>query len=64
MTRAGYEATLDVGLPAPVAVPAGLPSWWAVAVAATLSLPLLLPMLARFTLSGWLQLLLARVLSR
>ena len=61
VTRTGYEATLDVGAPAPAAAPGGLPSWWAVATATALSLPLMLPMLTGFTLPGWLQLLLATV---
>ena len=56
---AGYEARL-----APRTEPANDRSWWAVAVAAVLTAPLVLPMLAGFVdvdwmLPGWLQLALA-----
>ena len=60
--KAGYEATaqdVTAAAPAPAAAP-----WWPVALAAALSLPLLLPMLlmpfgVHWMLPGWLQLLLA-----
>ena len=60
--KAGYEATAQddtAAAPAPAAAP-----WWPVALAAALSLPLLLPMLlmpfgVHWMLPGWLQLLLA-----
>jgi P-type Cu+ transporter len=51
---AGYEARL-----APAPKVAKDKSWWPVAAAATLSAPLLLPMLAGWALPGWLQLALA-----
>jgi P-type Cu+ transporter len=56
---AGYEARLS-----PVAPQAKDKSWWPVAIATALTLPLVLPMLAGFTdvdwmLPGWLQLVLA-----
>jgi P-type Cu+ transporter len=56
---AGYEARLS-----PAASPAKDRSWWPVAFATALTLPLILPMLAGFMdadwmLPGWLQLLLA-----
>lgn len=66
--RAGYEAQLlDAGHPAPpdaAAQSSGLPSWWPVAIAAILSLPLAAPMFGAllgrdWMLPGWLQLLLA-----
>jgi len=70
--RAGYAARLrtpasgsDPAIEPPGAGQArGLPSWWPVAMAALLSLPLLAPMLAapfgrHAMLPGWLQLLLA-----
>ena len=63
---AGYEArALDLRQGAPAAEPAqGLPDWWRVAVAAVLTLPLVVPMIglavgAQWTLSGWLQLALS-----
>jgi Cu+-exporting ATPase len=51
---AGYEARL-----APLPRPAKDRSWLPVAVAAVLTVPLLLPMLAGWSLPGWLQLALA-----
>jgi Cu+-exporting ATPase len=64
--KAGYEAALvDAARPAaPAPATTALPSWWPVALAAVLSLPLVAPMLARpfgldWMLPGWLQLLLA-----
>ena len=67
--RAGYAARVrapasDPATEPPGSKPATLPSWWPVAVAAVLSLPLLAPMLAapfgrHPMLPGWLQLLLA-----
>ena len=60
--KAGYDATaLDDALAAPERAAA---PWWPVALAAALSLPLLLPMLlmpfgVHWMLPGWLQLLLA-----
>ena len=57
---AGYEARLS-----PTAPPAKDRSWWPVAFATALTLPLIIPMLAGFfvdldwMLPGWLQLLLA-----
>jgi Cu+-exporting ATPase len=67
--RAGYAARVrapasDPALAPPGAGAAVLPSWWPVAAAAALSLPLLAPMLAallklHLMLPGWLQLLLA-----
>ena len=56
---AGYEARLS-----PVAPPAKDRSWWPVAFATALTLPMIVPMLAGFVdvdwmLPGWLQLLLA-----
>jgi Cu+-exporting ATPase len=63
--KAGYEATqVDRARPqAPVAEPR-LPSWWPVAAAAVLTLPLVAPMLSHlfgfdWMLPGWLQLALA-----
>jgi Cu+-exporting ATPase len=61
--KAGYDAALASDTPPPVP-PAGLPGWWPVAVAALLSLPLILPMLAlpfgrEWMLPGWLQMVLA-----
>jgi Cu+-exporting ATPase len=52
--KAGYEARF-----APAPKVAKDKSWWPVAAAATLSAPLLLPMLAGWALPGWLQLALA-----
>ena len=66
--RAGYEALLLDPARAVAAAPrdetSRLPSWWPVAAAALLSLPLVAPMLGQFfgvewMLPGWLQLLLA-----
>jgi P-type Cu+ transporter len=60
--RAGYAAQLlDAdAAPAAAAPASGLPSWWPVAAAAILSVPLAAPMLAHgWMLPGWLQLLLA-----
>jgi Cu+-exporting ATPase len=60
--QAGYEAApVERGQPRHVdAAAGGLPSWWPVAAAGILSLPLVLPMLiADWMLPGWLQLLLA-----
>ena len=71
VTQAGYEAAVardDGSASASTSAPAGLlPSWWRVAAAALLSLPLILPMLAMlavpsgrdWALPGWLQLVLA-----
>ena len=62
---AGYEARIPEAASAPSASSAsGWPSWWPVAAAMLLSLPLVLPMLAQpfglhLMLPGWLQLLLA-----
>jgi Cu+-exporting ATPase len=64
VTTAGYEAALaQDAAPAPQRA-GGLPSWWRVAAAALLSLPLILAMLAMpfgwdWTLPGWAQLALA-----
>ena len=60
---AGYEARL-AGPDSPAAAAAPDRSWWPVAAAAALSLPLLLPMLggaagAEWMLPGWMQLALA-----
>ena len=61
--RAGYTATpTQAGRPAPAA--GTLPTWWPVAAAALLSIPLIVPMLLApfgvdLMLPGWLQLLLA-----
>jgi len=52
--KAGYDAPL-----APRVEPAKDYSWWPVAVAAALTLPLILPMLGGRALPGWLQLVLA-----
>ncbi|MBN8506941.1 MAG: heavy metal translocating P-type ATPase, partial [Burkholderiales bacterium] len=66
--KAGYQASDADAEPAVAAAAApaisGLPDWWPIAVAALLSLPLVLPMLAMpfgldWSLNGWLQLLLA-----
>ena len=65
--RAGYEALVfDATRPAaPAAAPSSkLPSWWPVAAAALLSIPLVAPMLGRvagldWMAPGWLQWLLA-----
>jgi Cu+-exporting ATPase len=63
VARAGYEAApVQRGQPRIEAEPAtsGPPSWWPVAAAAILSLPLVLQMAVRdWMLPGWLQLLLA-----
>jgi Cu+-exporting ATPase len=61
LAQAGYEAAPRVAGQPWVEEPAPtLPSWWPVAAAAILSLPLLLPMLVHaWTLPGWAQLLLA-----
>jgi Cu+-exporting ATPase len=63
--KAGYEARpADSARQAAPAGAAGLPAWWPVAVAGTLSLPLAAPMVLQlfgvdFLLPGWLQLALA-----
>jgi len=63
--RAGYTATpTQAGRPAPAPASGGLPTWWPVAAAALLSIPLVAPMLLApfgidLMLPGWLQLLLA-----
>jgi Cu+-exporting ATPase len=63
--KAGYEARpADAAAPAAPDAAARLPTWWPVAVAAALSLPLVAPMAARpfgahWMLPGWLQLALA-----
>ncbi|MET0962415.1 MAG: cation transporter, partial [Noviherbaspirillum sp.] len=63
--KAGYEATPSGSArPASAAKAAGLPSWWPVAFATLLSLPLVAPMLVQpfghdWMLPGWLQLALA-----
>ncbi len=59
--KAGYETRLE---PAPPRAPRAERSWWPVAAAALLSLPLVLPMAveplgADWSLPGWAQLLLA-----
>jgi Cu+-exporting ATPase len=64
VAQAGYEAVpVERGQPRAESSPAatsGPPSWWPVATAAILSLPLILPMLVHgWMLPGWLQLLLA-----
>jgi Cu+-exporting ATPase len=65
VTQAGYEASpvqrdQPRAEPGPADTSSGLPSWWPVAAAAILSLPLVLPMLAHgWMLPGWLQLALA-----
>jgi Cu+-exporting ATPase len=69
VAQAGYEAeAVRRGQPRVAAKPSRLPSWWPVAAAAALSLPLLLPMLGhpfgvasahQGMLPGWIQLLLA-----
>lgn len=64
---AGYEATVPpsaTDTPAAGTARAALPSWWPVAAAGLLTLPLVLPMLlmpfgASWTLPGWWQLALA-----
>jgi Cu+-exporting ATPase len=61
---AGYEVALLPAGGAAAATPAGRPAWWPVAIAALLSLPLVLPMLGQpfgldLMLPGALQLLLA-----
>lgn len=62
--KAGYEATISSDAASQEAPAPRLPSWWKVAVAAVLSVPLLAPMVLMpfghdFMLSGWLQLALA-----
>jgi len=67
--EAGYEAREANGANGATAAPAGqgdkgLPTWWPVAAASLLSLPLVAPMLAQpfgldWALPGWLQALLA-----
>ena len=63
--KAGYDAALQTeGSPATAASVRQGAEWWPVAVAATLSLPLVIPMLtdlfgAHWMLPGWVQLLLA-----
>ena len=63
--RAGYGARLpQQGAATPPAPPVALPDWWPVALAMTLSAPLIAPMLAslagaHWMLPGWLQLALA-----
>ena len=63
--KAGYQATVPQTTDAAAEVgKAGLPDWWPVALAAALSLPLVLPMLGMlfgvdFALPGWWQLALA-----
>ena len=52
--KAGYVASL-----APVPKPTHDRSWWPVALAAVLTLPLLAPMLVGWSLPGWVQLALA-----
>jgi len=61
VAQAGYEAApVQRGQPRAEAPRSGLPTWWPVAAAAILSLPLVLPMLVHaWMLPGWLQLLLA-----
>jgi Cu+-exporting ATPase len=61
VAQAGYEAApVQRGQPRPPAAQSALPSWWPVAAAAILSLPLVLPMLVQgWMLPGWVQLLLA-----
>ena len=62
--RAGYTARPSGAAKAEPAAAAGLPTWWPVAVAALLSVPLIAPMVLsafgiHLMLPGWLQLLLA-----
>jgi Cu+-exporting ATPase len=61
VAQAGYEAApVQRGQPRVEPPPSRLPSWWPVAGAAILSLPLVLPMVVHgWMLPGWLQLLLA-----
>jgi Cu+-exporting ATPase len=61
VAQAGYEAALLTrGRPRAPAPASTLPSWWPVAAAAILSLPLVLPMFVHaWMLPGWAQLLLA-----
>jgi Cu+-exporting ATPase len=60
VAQAGYEAEpVRRGQPRVAQAPSRLPSWWPVAAAAVLSLPLVLPMFNGAMLPGWLQLLLA-----
>jgi Cu+-exporting ATPase len=69
VAQAGYEAAvIERGQPRAAPRPSALPAWWPVAAAATLSLPLVLPMLGQLfgtnaahgtMLPGWIQLLLA-----
>jgi Cu+-exporting ATPase len=62
--RAGFKAVMEAAATPAGAPRAGLPSWWPVAVAALLTLPLVVPMFgelfgAHWMLPGWLQLALA-----
>jgi Cu+-exporting ATPase len=69
VAQAGYEAEpVRRGQPRAAQAPSRLPSWWPVAAAAILSLPLVLPMFGQLfgteaahgaMLPGWIQLLLA-----
>jgi Cu+-exporting ATPase len=61
VAQAGYEAdSVERGQPRVELEPSGLPSWWPVAAAVILSLPLVLHMLVPgWMLPGWVQLLLA-----
>jgi Cu+-exporting ATPase len=69
VAQAGYEAEpVRRGQPRAAQAPSRLPSWWPVATAAILSLPLVLPMFGQLfgadaahgaMLPGWVQLLLA-----
>jgi Cu+-exporting ATPase len=61
VAQAGYEAApVERGQPRAAPEVRGLPSWWPVAAAAILSLPLVLHMAAPgWMLPGWVQLLLA-----
>jgi len=57
--KAGYEARL-AAQSAPAAAAAGLPTWWPIALAAALSLPLVVPMLlmpfgVHWMPNGWVQ---------
>lgn len=59
--KAGYEARLSAqSAPATEAAPAGLPTWWPIALAGALSLPLVVPMLLmpfgiHWMPNGWVQ---------
>jgi Cu+-exporting ATPase len=60
VAQAGYEAEpVRRGQPRAAQAPSKLPSWWPVAAAAILSLPLVLPMFNGAMLPGWMQLVLA-----